>query len=106
MDSLMKEIICGKLKFIEKEVTPENYNKLFDTILQFYHDVMNGSTSALEDYYLHIKGNEQYNLGYSAGYEQRESEYQSEQFDNEQYGWERGYHQGYSDGIQKKESLI
>lgn len=88
MDSLIKEIICDKLKFIEKEVTPENYNKLFETTLQFYHDVVNGSTSALEDYYLHIKGNEQYNLGYSAGYEQRESEYQSEQSDNEQHGWE------------------
>lgn len=106
MDSLIKEIICDKLKFIEKEVTSENYNKLFETILQFYHNVVNGSTSALEDYYLHIKGNDQYNLGYSAGYEQRECEYQSEQSDNEQYGWERGYHQGYSDAIQKKESLI
>ena len=106
MDSLIKEIICDKLKFIEKEVTPENYNKLSETILQFYHDVMNGSTSALEDYYLHIKGNEQYNLGYSAGYEQRDAEYASEQCDNDQHGWERGYRLGHSDGSQKKESLI
>ena len=98
MDSLIKEIICDKLKFIEKEVTPENYNKLFETILQFYHDVINGSTSALEDYYLHIKGNEQYNLGYSSGYEQRESEYGSEQSDNHQADWERGYFDGLEEG--------
>ena len=106
MDSLVKEVLCNKIQFIKEEVTKEHYERLLEVLLQFYEDVVNGATSALDDYYLHIKGNEQYNLGYAAGYDQRESEYQSEQFDNEQYGWERGYHQGYSDGIQKKESPI
>lgn len=106
MDNLIMNHLRDRLKFIQTEVTPDIYNLLIEEVMQFSQEAVNGCAAALEEFYTKIKGNEQYNLGYEEGYEQREAELQSERFDDEQYGWERGYRDGYEDKQHGNESAI
>lgn len=105
---LEKEIekeIESHLRPLIQDIPLSLQDAIVEYTIKVHHQTSKGCTEAFDDY-LAIKGNENYNLGYEEGYNQRDTEYQSEVEDNNQYDWERGYRQGYEHGYNRKESLI